>query len=503
MNMLSKIEPDASNNGQQLALPPNLGDMCAGRDKAIALWIDTYKTLHENAAAAGAASIGGNIGLSVGYGNHNSESEKITKALLSASASHYTEQDTHKRIEVTALAAFTRRVTRETDRRCWSHLLEKLGFDQLLDRQAREEFQDSLRNNPPEFTEANCAATFSTIWGDRRTMYLRGIANVFMKMDRRFRSHDTFAIGNRLVIERAMRSDSWGGWESYNRRDTLHDVERIFRELDECHALSPDDKEGIVYQVKQAHRSGGLPQLVQGDYFRVRVFKNGNLHLWFERKDLLAEVNKLLLEYYKPLEGDAGEGPSYEPGPDYHKTPAKYFGEFFTSEDVAERVIEMAYIREGDLVLEPSAGSGVLAKAARAKGGKVTCIEIQDGLAFELATKHGFPETYTGDFLLREPKNFPEFDVIVMNPPFDRGRDCDHVRHAFQFLKPGGRLVAIMSARAEFAEDARHKALHDLIAAQRGRYDNAGREWSDLPEKSFAHAGTNVNTVILSFKKKA
>lgn len=56
------------------------------------------------------------------------------------------------------------------------------------------------------------------------------------------------------------------------------------------------------------------------------------------------------------------------------------------------------------------------------------------------------------------------------------------------------------AARAEFATDERHKALHDLIATTRGRY-HWGREWSDLPERSFAHAGTNVNTVTLRIQK--
>lgn len=86
-----------------------------------------------------------------------------------------------------------------------------------------------------------------------------------------------------------------------------------------------------------------------------------------------------------------------------------------------------------------------------------------------------------------------------MNPPFDRGRDCDHVRHAFEFLKPGGILVAVMSARAEFREDKRHRALHEIVERCRPAY--GWRKWHDLPAGSFAHAGTNINTVILAIRK--
>jgi protein-L-isoaspartate O-methyltransferase len=486
--------------GQALALPPNLAEMCDGRDRAIALWLESYDTLHANVEAAARASIGGKIALtppsSERYDNGDA---KITRKFLAVGPTRHYDQETRRETHSTARDDFEAAITQEVDRRCWGHLMEKLGFDALLDRQAREEFNASLRTEPPAFTAENCTASFGNIWVNRRDMYLRGIASAFMRMDRRFRSHDAFAIGTRLIIERAMNADSWGGWNSYERRDTLHDVERIFRELDGKGPISPNMATGIVHEVEATKRSGGLPKVVQGDYFRVRVFQNGNLHLWFERKDLLAEVNKLLLEYYKPVEGDAGEGPSYESTPLYHATPAKNYGAFFTSEAVAALVMERAGITKGDRVLEPSAGSGVLAKAARAAGGNVTCIEIQPGLAHELTAVHNFNHVHERDFLQTGPARLGLFDRIVMNPPFDRGRDCDHVRHAFHFLKPGGTLVAIMSARAEFGTDARHKALHDLIVSTRERY--YGRKWIDLPERSFAHAGTNVNTVMLVLRK--
>ncbi|HHK0428589.1 TPA: methyltransferase, partial [Pseudomonas aeruginosa] len=43
-----------------------------------------------------------------------------------------------------------------------------------------------------------------------------------------------------------------------------------------------------------------------------------------------------------------------------------------------------------------------------------------------------------------------QYDRIVMNPPFSKGRDIQHVQHAYSLLKPGGRLVAIMSEGAFF-----------------------------------------------------
>ena len=376
-------------------------------------------------------------------------------------------------------------------------LMEQLGFDQLLDQQARKEFHDGLRDDPVPFTPDNCAATFGNIWTNRRDLYLRGIANVFAKLDRRFRSHNGFKIGARLIIDRAL--NEWGSWDRYERRDTLRDVERVFLELDEKPPVS--EGHSIASQVADAARvRGSLPTVIEGDYFRVRIFKNGNLHIWFERDDLLQSVNLLLAEYYGEAIGDGYETTEAEAAPAYHITPAKNFGAFMTSPEIAAQVIEHARISTGQRVLEPSAGKAALASAARNAGADVTCVELQPGFAHELRVIHGFADAIEGDFLALDPAHYTPFDAVIMNPPFDRGRDCDHVRHALAFLKPGGVLVAIMSARAEYGEDQRHKALHRMIAGCEAIYFH-GRKWIDLPPGSFAHAGTNVNTVLLAIRK--
>src|SRR3546814_11892583 len=120
-------------------------------------------------------------------------------------------------------------------------------------------------------------------------------------------------------------------------------------------------------------------------------------------------------------------------------TPAKNFGAFMSSEDVAAWVMQYAQIGKGMMALEPSAGTGVLATAARASGALVNCVEIQPGLAHELRVLHGFEAVRQADFLTLPPS--PIYDRIVMNPPFGRGRDCAPVRHAFGFLRPAERRV--------------------------------------------------------------
>lgn len=307
------------------------------------------------------------------------------------------------------------------------------------------------------------------------------------------RSHDGFKIGGRLIIERAL-SDGRSYWTNYNRRDTLRDVERIFRELDE---KGPCPESQSIANVITDHRSNPTPFVIHGDYFRVRVFGNGNLHIWIERKDLLKQVNLLLAEYYGEVIGDSYDHTEAADAPQFHMTPAKKFGAFMSSEAIAERVMRIAEPIRGKTVLEPSAGTGILARAAREEGAIVSCIEIQPGLAHELRVVHDFQDVQNVNFLSLKAAEL--YDCIIMNPPFDAGRDTDHVTHAMTFLKPGGKLIAIMSARAEYRDDKRHRAFQKIVEQCQPIYGR--HKWHDLPAGSFAHAGTNVNTVVLALRK--
>lgn len=121
------------------------------------------------------------------------------------------------------------------------------------------------------------------------------------------------------------------------------------------------------------------------------------------------------------------------------------FIDFFpTTEDDAADLAGRLGIEPGMTVLEPSAGHGMLADAARDAGAKVDAVEIAGDLR-DILTEKG--HTLIGhDFMALTPT--ASYDAVIMNPPFSNRMDMDHVRHAYDFLKPGGRLAAIVSAGA-------------------------------------------------------
>jgi GGDEF domain-containing protein len=139
-------------------------------------------------------------------------------------------------------------------------------------------------------------------------------------------------------------------------------------------------------------------------------------------------------------------------------------GFFPTPKPIAEELVEKADIQPGMSVLEPSAGWGNIANEVReqAPEAHLETLEMQPELRKILeATGHN---VVGHDFLAHEG----QYDRIVMNPPFEDGRDIDHVRRAFDMLKPGGRLVSIMSEGPFFRSDKKASGFREWLDKQGG-----------------------------------
>lgn len=162
-----------------------------------------------------------------------------------------------------------------------------------------------------------------------------------------------------------------------------------------------------------------------------------------------------------------------------------------TPEPIARRMVELAEIEPGMVVLEPSAGHGAIADLIRPLlPGVLLCVELDPGRAKVLYGEGH--QVFTGDFLSddwREDGAYGLWDRVVMNPPFTRLQDVDHVTHAFECLSPGGRVVACMAVSFTFRADAKAVRFRELVS----RYGTV----EENPPNAFAASGTGVRTVLV------
>ena len=127
--------------------------------------------------------------------------------------------------------------------------------------------------------------------------------------------------------------------------------------------------------------------------------------------------------------------------------------QFSTPLPMAYAALRAARLRAGDLVLEPSAGTGMLAVFPQAAGMHLHLNELAD-TRFELLRRL-FPDTPVTQHNAEHIRDLlPELrpSVVLLNPPFSRaahvaGRqrhtDLRHLVSAYQMLPVGGRMVAI------------------------------------------------------------
>jgi hypothetical protein len=118
----------------------------------------------------------------------------------------------------------------------------------------------------------------------------------------------------------------------------------------------------------------------------------------------------------------------------------------------------------------------------------VVCFEIVSTLA-DICRAKGL-SCERCDFLDMVP--VAGFDRVIMNPPFENQADIDHVFRAFDWLAPGGRLVAIMSGGTQQRQNKKAEDFRHWV-------DATGGAWYDLPNDGFADGfrPTGVKTVAL------
>ncbi len=153
---------------------------------------------------------------------------------------------------------------------------------------------------------------------------------------------------------------------------------------------------------------------------------------------------------------------------------------YSTPPDLVERMVDIADIEPGHRILEPSAGTGNILKALPCIRPEGEVVAVEQVYEAKVHLEPWADEVHIEDFLQCNG-NLGTFDRVLMNPPFNKGVDIQHIKHAITFLNPGGRLVAICANGPR--QQAQLKPLCE--------------SWEDLPEETFKKAGTNVRTALI------
>lgn len=192
-------------------------------------------------------------------------------------------------------------VTREADARAWDRLLRESGLWSFMDQVAREQWRAQIDGSDrhgvklpelPTFTVQAAEDMARKVHADRGRMVARGVEEVHRRLSGSYRSNDPAKFGRRMVL-RGLGS-CWGSGKwlhiSHEACDKLDDLARFLR-LARGQA-EDDHRRGCYSQLSDAADSA--PAVIEIEFWTVKLFKNGNGHLWFRWDEDVDRLNRML-----------------------------------------------------------------------------------------------------------------------------------------------------------------------------------------------------------------
>ena len=240
--------------------------------------------------------------------------------------------------------------------------------------------------------------------------------------------------------------------------------------------------------------------------------------IWKDAYEAAEAAAVLFVQRYgRAMRGQAGAGPdgprrmlamlaaiaALEPSHTKRSEDQVRLQQFSTPLPLAYAALRAAAIRPGDVVLEPSAGTGMLAVMAECAlgnraAGALHLNEIANaraGLLGQLFPATGVTRHNAENIADHLPGIRPT--VVLMNPPFSatpgvssirHDADLRHLRSAFAMLPYGGRLAAITSANCVPGDTAWRDAFSRLAGNARIVFTMA------IDGRAYARRGTGFDT---------
>lgn len=181
------------------------------------------------------------------------------------------------------------------------------------------------------------------------------------------------------------------------------------------------------------------------------------------------------------------------------KNLKKEFQFFPTPKPVIDRLCELAEldkIGQATVVMEPSCGDGRMVDAImKFHPGGLVCFELNKDMAKYLSGKPYAVEYVDFLTVAREDLGALGVDRVVMNPPFTRHQDIDHIIHAFGLMNDGGILVSVMSESPFFRTDKKSVAFRTFL-------DEQGAEIYKLDAGVFHESGTEIPIRLVKIVKR-
>jgi hypothetical protein len=183
-------------------------------------------------------------------------------------------------------------------REYWQLILDTDEFAELLTNEARQELNKRLSlAQKMEINLPNIKMLLTAINYNRKDMLIESVVSIFKKITRYhmnqysanihyyngWKTNDAYKINKKIIIPIKYEFDSWDFADSYDR--ISYDVRNFIDDIIKAFQLLDPSVKGEFTALNN--------QEFECDILRFKMFKNGNIHVWFKDLKLLNKLNYL------------------------------------------------------------------------------------------------------------------------------------------------------------------------------------------------------------------
>lgn len=184
----------------------------------------------------------------------------------------------------------------------WECIIERTNLRKVMSHRRQQEIDDQLKNPKalPEITEPNILAMLETTYNSMALFAEEMVREVYdwlrpggytLAQYKTNQKSEVAGVGEKIIktwaVERGYNSEH--PWRiRYNSQESYTALDNVFSLLDGKGVAKTHY--GPTYD---AVANCGRDGICETEYFRLKCYHNGNLHIQFKRLDLLAEFNRV------------------------------------------------------------------------------------------------------------------------------------------------------------------------------------------------------------------
>lgn len=199
-----------------------------------------------------------------------------------------------------ALEEVKQLISKKMTTAAWEHLTSKIQMKALMNNSQFLQFQSDMRSSPPPLTPDAVRSTLEELVNHRHDIAMDGLIETFEALKLSYRSHSKWGFNKRTIIEDVLSVDFMGQMSVSDYTAGARHLRDLDRGLHYALTGAPfiELDRDIVGRLAKHIAESDEPMVMECEYFTLRMFKKGSVHVVFDHLQVLDCVNAICAKHY-------------------------------------------------------------------------------------------------------------------------------------------------------------------------------------------------------------